>query len=106
MTQARNELFAENLVDLADFATALSHPARISIVTYLQEKQWTSCGEIVRSLPLAQATVSQHIRMLLDAGLLLQRPDGRKMYYLLNCQKMKDFCHHFQCTLGTQTPES
>jgi len=99
-------LFPDDQVALASFASALAHPARISIVTYLQNKEWVSCGDIVRELPLAQATVSQHIKTLLDTGLLFQKPIGKKVFYQLNCKKMQDFCHHFQCTLGTQPTKS
>jgi DNA-binding transcriptional ArsR family regulator len=105
MTVARLHLFSDDLVALASFASALAHPARISIVTYLQDKEWVACGEIAGHLPLAQATVSQHIKMLLDVGLLSKKALGKKMFYQLNCEKMQDFCHHFQCTLGTQDPE-
>lgn len=106
MTVAKTAFFTAEQTALARFADALSHPARIAIVTLLQNREWVSCGEIVQTLPLAQATVSQHIKKMMDADLLIQQPDGQKMLYQLNCTRMKQFCHSFQCTLGTQTPES
>ena len=93
-------------IELAHFASALSHPARVAIVTLLQEKTVASCGEIVSALPLSQATVSQHIKVLLEAEMLIQIPEGKKMNYQLNRDKIITFCHNFQCTLGTQTSES
>jgi len=92
-------------IQLARFAGALSHPARIAIVTFLQGKDSVFYKEIVNEIPLAQATVSRHIKVLLDEGLLLQFPDGPKMSYALNCEKVKSFCHSFQCTLKNEPPE-
>lgn len=99
-------LFTREQLELAHFASALCHPARIAIVTMLQEQERMSCGEIVRALPLSQATVSQHIKMLVDRDILLVYPEGPKMYYKLDCEKVKRFCHTFQCTLKTQKPEA
>jgi DNA-binding transcriptional ArsR family regulator len=106
MTTAKTLLFTAEQTALANFAAALSHPARIAIVTLLQSRDRVSCGEIVEALPLAQATVSQHIKTLVAAGLLLQFPEGHKVFYQLDCSKLRNFCHSFQCTLGTQTPET
>ncbi|MDF3129770.1 helix-turn-helix domain-containing protein [Kiritimatiellaeota bacterium B1221] len=92
-------------IRMAQFAAALAHPARMAIVTFLQGKDTVSFKEIVNEIPLAQATISQHIKTLLEAGLLLQYPNGPRMSYALNCEKIQSFCHQFQCTLGTQNPE-
>jgi len=101
VTLAKNSLFPEEQVALASFAGALAHPARIAIIGFLQASEEATCGEIVASLPLAQATVSQHLQALNRVGLLEQRPLGPKIYYSLNCDALRDFCHSFQCTLGT-----
>ena len=86
---------------LARFAGALAHPARIGIVTLLQERGEACCGEIVEALPLSQPTVSQHLRCLREAGLLKLRECGPKVCYSLDCDAVRSFCHSFQCTLGT-----
>jgi len=83
----------------------MAHPARIAIVGMLQNDREASCGEIVDTLPLAQATVSQHLKVLVDAGLLAVRRNGQHTLYKLQCDRIRNFCHSFQCTLGTQTPE-
>ena len=106
MPLAKNPLFPEEQVALAAFAGALAHPARIAIIGFLQTSEEASCGEIVASLPLAQATVSQHLQALNRVGLLEQRPLGPKIYYSLNCDALRDFCHSFQCTLGTKEAPS
>ncbi len=100
--------FTEDHIAMARFAGAMAHPARISIVGLLRERVEATCGELVEVLPLAQATVSQHLKVLVESGLLSIRKEGPKMYYRLECEQIQSFCHSFQCTLGTheqgQTP--
>jgi DNA-binding transcriptional ArsR family regulator len=93
--------FSNRHLDLASFAKCLAHPARIAIVTRLLDKPELCCNEIVRALPLAQSTVSQHLRALQQAGLLLVRSDGPRMHYRLDHSRLQSFCHAFQQTLRT-----
>lgn len=86
---------------LADFAAALAHPARIAIIKLLQEWGEAPCGRIVEALPLSQATVSQHLLCLSKAGLLRHRQCGKRYCYSIDCERVREFCHNFQCTLGT-----
>ena len=67
--------------ELASLAKALGHPTRIAILRYLREKGGCICGDIVDQLPFAQATVSQHLKVLKDAGLLQGMIDGPKVCY-------------------------
>ena len=92
--------------DLAGFAGALAHPARIAIIKLLQGWGEASCGTIVEALPLSQATVSQHLHCLSKAGLLKHRQCGKRYCYSIDCERVEKFCHSFQCTLGTadETP--
>lgn len=69
--------------ELALLAKALGHPARVRILELLLAKD-ACCGEIVDELPLAQATVSQHLKVLKDAGLVLDHRDGTRRIYSLN----------------------
>ena len=101
MKWSKAELFGEREVGLAAFAGALSHPARIAIVTGLMEGGERSCGEIVEGLPLAQATVSQHLKALEAAGLVEGRREGVSVRYRLRRERLRSFCHAFQETLGT-----
>ncbi|NBB79690.1 MAG: metalloregulator ArsR/SmtB family transcription factor [Verrucomicrobia bacterium] len=103
MAFQKSTLFSPEHAALAKFAHALSHPARIALIKILQNKGEACCGELVAALPLAQATISQHLRCLREVGLLEQRNCGPKICYSLNCEAMRDFCHSFQCTLGTDT---
>ena len=67
--------------ELALLAKALGHPTRVAILRYLREKGGCICGDIVDQLPFAQATVSQHLKVLKDAGLLAGMIDGPKVCY-------------------------
>ncbi|MCK7614247.1 metalloregulator ArsR/SmtB family transcription factor [Roseibium sp. CAU 1639] len=74
--------------ELAAVFRALGHPARLAIVKQLAARKEACCGEIVNHLPLAQSTVSQHLQVLKDAGLLICDTRGRNCHYLLNQDKL------------------
>jgi ArsR family transcriptional regulator len=67
--------------ELATFAKALGHPARVQIVRLLVRRTACICGDIVDELPLAQSTVSQHLKVLKDAGLIRGQVDGPRVCY-------------------------
>jgi ArsR family transcriptional regulator len=75
----------------AQLAQALGHPARVAIVRLLQERKTCLCGDIVEVLPLAQSTVSQHLKMLKEAGWIEGEVDGPRVCYCLNPQTLKKF---------------
>ncbi len=77
-----------NCEELAAIFRALGHPARLAIIKQLATCNDACCGEIVSHLPLAQSTVSQHLQVLKDAGLLICDTRGRNCHYLLNRQKL------------------
>ena len=79
--------------DLANLAKALSHPARIAILKVLAEKNECICGEIVEVLPLAQSTVSQHLKELKQAGLIKGSVEGPKSCYCINWKTFEAFSH-------------
>lgn len=76
---------------LAVWAKALGHPARIVILRELALRNECVCGEIVDELPLAQSTVSQHLKALLEAGLIQGRIDGPRSCYCINRETMRHF---------------
>ena len=67
--------------ELALLAKALGHPARVHILRLLLRQATCSCGEIVERLPLAQATVSQHLKVLKEAGLIRGEVEGPRVSY-------------------------
>jgi DNA-binding transcriptional ArsR family regulator len=69
---------------IAKYAKALSHPARIAILDVLLNKQTCVCGDIVEELPIAQSTVSQHLKELKEAGLIKGDIDGASVCYCID----------------------
>lgn len=70
--------------EVARYAKALAHPARVAIVRMLLQRGDCVCGQIVLVLPLAQATVSQHLKVLKDAGVVRGEVDGPRVCYCVN----------------------
>jgi ArsR family transcriptional regulator len=73
---------------------ALGHPARMQIFRYLSENPQCITGDIVDILPLAQATVSQHLKVLRDAGLVTGTIEGPATCYCLDCDAVEWFKQH------------
>src|SRR6185312_1822024 len=65
--------------ELAGLAKALGHPARVQIMRFLLSQDSCMCGDIVEHLPLAQSTVSQHLKILKAAGLIRGTIDGPRV---------------------------
>src|SRR5262245_1070648 len=76
-------------VELARLAKALGHPARVAIVRMLAEGGECVCGDIVSRLPLAQATVSQHLKVLKQAGLIQGEIDPPRVCYCIQPETLK-----------------
>ena len=77
--------------ELALICKALGHPARIRILQYLKAADRCICGEIVNILTLAQSTVSQHLKILKQVGLVKGEIEGPSTCYCLNREKLTDF---------------
>ena len=75
--------------ELATLAKALGHPARVKIVRILIQKNACICGEIVEELPLAQSTVSQHLKVLKEAGLVRGEVDGPRVCYCIEPRSLR-----------------
>lgn len=73
--------FGPDDVLLAQRLKALAHPARLTIVRALMGARRCSCGDIVRNLPLAQSTVSQHLKVLREAGIIRGEIEGPRSCY-------------------------
>jgi ArsR family transcriptional regulator len=74
--------------DLATWAKALAHPARLAILRTLGARGECVCGEVVEVVGLAQSTVSQHLKVLREAGLVVGTPDGPRSCYCLDTQAL------------------
>jgi len=70
--------------ELAKLAWAIAHPARVRILRILLARQACICGELVDQMTLAQSTVSQHLKILKESGLIAGEIDGPKVCYCVN----------------------
>jgi ArsR family transcriptional regulator len=91
MALNKKHVFPEEQQQIAQFAKALSHPARLAILKVLAEKANCICGKIVEVLPLSQATVSQHLKELLQVGIIQGTIDGNKSCYCINWEMLRKF---------------
>jgi ArsR family transcriptional regulator len=95
MAQNKSEEFSEELRMIAEFSKSISHPARIAILQTIAEKKECICGEIVDVLPLAQSTVSQHLKDLKEIGLIQGEVEGNKSCYCINWKKLEELNQSF-----------
>lgn len=79
----KKENFDSELQELARFAKAISHPARLAILKYLSETKTCISGDISDFIPLSRTTVSQHLKELKELGLIHGEIDGMKINYCL-----------------------
>ena len=80
---------AEADEELAALGKAVGHPARVQILRLLARRDACVCGDIVDELPLAQSTVSQHLKVLKDAGLIRGDVDGPRVCYCLEPRTLR-----------------
>jgi len=84
MGATKTEHFTAKQNQIATIAKALGHPARIAIIEYLLKVNECICGDIVNELPLAQPTVSQHLKELKNAGLIKGNIEGNAICYCID----------------------
>ena len=100
MAIAKTTAFSQQEQDLAIFAKVMGHPARIAILNVLAKEKGCICGKIVDVLPLAQSTVSQHLKELKNAGLIKGTVDGPKSCYCINWETIEAFKKQFNETVS------
>lgn len=84
MGLTHTDKFTEEQNELAIYAKALGHPARIAILQHLLKANQCICGDLVDVLPLAQATISQHLKELKTAGIIQGNISGTSVCYCIN----------------------
>ena len=95
MALSRKEEFPEKDLTLSKWCKALAHPARIAILRNLANRGECICGDLVLDLPLAQSTVSQHLKALKEAGLVQGEVDGPRSRYCVNQKNFEKFVKAF-----------
>ena len=80
----RRELHSDALNELSDRLRAIAHPARLAILQQIAATDDCICTDISRQIHLAQATVSQHLRVLKDAGIIKGTIEGNSVCYCID----------------------
>ena len=99
MGATKTDHFSGNQNEIAIIAKALGHPARVAIVEYLAKKNECVCGKIVEILPLAQPTVSQHLKELKNAGIIKGEVEGNSICYCLETKTIETINQYFSALL-------
>ncbi|MEI6488169.1 MAG: metalloregulator ArsR/SmtB family transcription factor [Bacteroidota bacterium] len=95
MGATKTEHFTDKQNEIATLAKALGHPARVAIIEYLMKVNTCICGDIVNELPLAQPTVSQHLKELKSAGLIKGSIEGNTICYCVDLKALKKIQNYF-----------
>lgn len=92
--------FSARQNQMAILFKALGHPARIAIMEYLIKVNTCICGDIVNELPLAQPTISQHLRELKNAGLIKGNVEGNSICYCIDEKMITRVLTYFENVSG------
>lgn len=95
MGASKSESFSVEHNEMATLLKAMSHPARVAIVEYLLSVDSCICGDIVNELPLAQPTVSQHLKELKNANIIKGNIEGTAICYCINPEVIQKIEQHF-----------
>jgi DNA-binding transcriptional ArsR family regulator len=106
MGSIKSDAFSFEENELARYAKALAHPARIAILQYLIKQQSCICGDIVNELPLSQATVSQHLKELKSSGLIKGEIEGVRTCYCINTDVWEEVKKKFELFFTALKPVS
>lgn len=96
MGVSKTSSFLDRQNEMAILFKALSHPARIAIIEYLLSVDSCICGDIVNVLPLAQPTVSQHLKELKNANIIKGNIEGTAICYCLNPEVLEKIEQYFK----------
>ena len=98
MGLAKTEIFSDAQNEIARFAKAFGHPARVAILEHLFNTSTCVCGDLVNEIGLAQPTISQHLKELKHLGLIKGNVEGTSVCYCIdsdNWTKMKVVMNNF-----------
>lgn len=90
MGLTKTEKFSDQQNEMAAICKALGHPARIAIIEHLLKVNSCICGDIVDELPLAQPTISKHLKDLKEVGIIQGTIDGTSVNYCIDAERWKE----------------
>lgn len=91
MGASKLNIYNTHVNDLAAMAKVFAHPARIAILQYISKQDSCICNDIVDEIGLSQPTISQHLKVINDAGLLKGTFEGKSFCYCLNVERFQEF---------------
>lgn len=90
MGASKVDIYSNEINEIAAIAKVFSHPARVAILQYISTQEACICNDIVDEIGLAQATISQHLKVINDAGLLKGTFEGKSLCYCLNIDRFQE----------------
>lgn len=90
MGASKVDIYSNEINEIATIAKVFSHPARVAIIQYISTQEACICNDIVDEIGLAQATISQHLKVINDAGLLKGTFEGKSLCYCLNVDRFQE----------------
>ena len=90
MKEDKKVKFTESQQEIADYFRVLSNPARIAILQHIIDQKACICSDLVDEIGLAQATISQHLKEIKDAGIIQGSVEGKSICYCINPDKWKE----------------
>ncbi|SDB59837.1 transcriptional regulator, ArsR family [Flavobacteriaceae bacterium MAR_2010_188] len=79
-------IYSKETINIAEIAKVFAHPARVAILEYISKQESCICNDIVDEIGLSQPTISQHLKVINDAGLLKGNYKGTTICYCLNVE--------------------
>lgn len=89
MGASKLDIYSKQINEIAAIAKVFAHPARVAILQYISCKDSCICNDIVDEIGLAQATISQHLKVINDIGLLKGNFEGKSICYCLNVERFQ-----------------
>ena len=94
MGVSKNNIHSEHINYIASIAKVFAHPARVAILKYISEQEGCICNDLVDEIGLAQATISQHLSVIGNAGLLEGTFEGKRKCYCINEKRLQEFTEY------------
>lgn len=91
MGASKLDIYSERINKMAIIAKVFAHPARLAILQYISKQESCICNDIVDEIGLSQPTISQHLKVINDAGLLKGNFEGKSICYCLNLERFQEF---------------
>lgn len=103
MGASKVDIYTPEINEIATLAKVFSHPARVAILQYISKQEGCICNDIVEKIGLSQPTISQHLQVINNAGLLKGNFKGKSLCYCLNVERFKMFQNLFNQFLNKTT---